>query len=121
MRSPTSWQTRPSQQGYLRPDARQDTVGVSSKSATPAYTAPAPIAPDHQIENFDSGNPSLDHWLKEHALDKEGRVSRSYVVKANGGPQTGQVIGYYTLATLGGSRSAKQAASSLTTCPTPSR
>ena len=75
-------------------------MGVTDgTSATTAYTAPAPITRDHRTGEFDSGKPSLDGWLKDRALDNEGRASRTYVVTANGGTQGGQVIGYYTLAT----------------------
>lgn len=62
---------------------------------------PAPITSDHRIDGFDCGKPPLDNWLKARALDNEGRASRTYVVVATAGPQAGDVIGYYTLATGG--------------------
>lgn len=65
------------------------------------YAAPVPISPDHRLDGFDCGKPPLDAWLKIRALDNEGRASRTYVVTATMGAQTGEVVGYYTLATGG--------------------
>lgn len=70
-----------------------------------SYLAPAPLTAEHRIEGFDCGKPKLTDWLKAHALDNEGRSSRTYVVVANTGPHVGDVVGYYTLATGGVTRS----------------
>lgn len=62
----------------------------------PALSAPEHLTADHDIADFDSGEPSLDNWLKRHALANEGLgASRTYVVCAEGG----RVAGFYALAT----------------------
>lgn len=76
-------------------------MGLTGAAATPLYTAPTPITPEHRIDGFDCGKPALDQWLKARALDNEGRASRTYVVTATDGAQAGEIIAYYTLATGG--------------------
>ena len=80
-------------------------MGVVGLEAARPYSAPVPFAAEHRIEGFDCGKPKLTDWLKAHSLDNEGRSSRTYVVVANTGPQAGEVVGYYTLATGGVTRS----------------
>lgn len=80
-------------------------MGVVDPEAGRPYSAPVPLTAEHRIEGFDCGKPKLTDWLKTHALENEGRSSRTYVVVANTGPQAGDVIGYYTLATGGVTRS----------------
>ena len=80
-------------------------MGVVGLEAARPYSAPAPLRAEHRIDGFDCGKPKLNEWLKAHALDNEGRSSRTYVVVANTGPQAGDVVGYYTLATGGVARS----------------
>ncbi len=80
-------------------------MGVVDFEAATPYSAPVQLTAEHRIEAFDCGKSRLTDWLKAHALDSEGRSSRTYVVIANTGPQAGDVIGYYTLATGGVSRS----------------
>jgi GNAT superfamily N-acetyltransferase len=80
-------------------------VGVVDFEAVRPYSAPVPLAVEHRTDGFDCGKPKLTDWLKAHALDNEGRSSRTYVVVANTGPQAGDVVGYYTLATGGVTRS----------------
>lgn len=63
------------------------------------YHPTARIAAVHRVEAFACGKPPLDSWLRERALANEGRASRTYVVVAASGPQAGQVVAYYTLAT----------------------
>lgn len=60
-----------------------------------AFNAPEPINSHHQIESFDCGVESLNHWLKTRALkNQENQASRTYVVtKAN------EVVAYYSLST----------------------
>lgn len=72
--------------GGLEPDARH-------------YNGPKAIGPHDRIEGFDCGKRPLDDWLKVHALDNEGRASRTYVVTAGADPQASEVVAYYTLAT----------------------
>ncbi len=59
------------------------------------YSPPTKIAPTHETENFDSGQESLNTWLKKRALQNERNgASRTYVVCQNN-----QVVGYYSIAT----------------------
>ena len=57
-------------------------------------TPPEPFGDRHRIEDFISGEPSLDDWLKRRALANQASgASRTYVVC-----QAARVIGYYALA-----------------------
>ncbi len=57
-------------------------------------SAPQPLADGHQLADFDSGEPSLDDWLKRRATRNQASgSSRTYVVCE--GPR---VVGYYCLA-----------------------
>ncbi len=76
-------------------------MGARKAVPSPRYAAPMPITPEHRIDGFDSNRPALDDWLRARAIDNEGRASRSYVVIATAGAQSGEVVGYYTLATGG--------------------
>lgn len=76
-------------------------MGVEGSKGARSYLPPVPLSAEHRIEDFDCGKPKLTDWLKAHALDNEGRASRTYVVVANSGPKAGDVVGYYTLATGG--------------------
>jgi GNAT superfamily N-acetyltransferase len=61
---------------------------------TSAISAPAPLADHHQLADFDSGESSLDDWLKRHATKNQTNgSSRTYVVC-----EGDTVIGYYCLA-----------------------
>lgn len=80
-------------------------MGLAGPPAERAYSAPVPITAEHRVDRFECGKPKLTGWLKVHALDNEGRSSRTYVVVANTGPEAGEVVGYYTLATGGVTRS----------------
>lgn len=58
-----------------------------------ALTPPAPITSEDEIECFESGEPSLDAWLKQRALKNHAAgASRCFVVRAGG-----TVVGYYSL------------------------
>ncbi len=58
-----------------------------------ALTPPEPIAADHHLADFDSGEPTLDGWLKERALkNSTSGASRCFVLCSNR-----VVIGYYSL------------------------
>ena len=60
----------------------------------PVLSAPEPLAEHHQLGDFDSGEPSLDDWLKRRALKNQvNGSSRTYVVC-----EGDAVIGYYCLA-----------------------
>ena len=57
-------------------------------------SAPQPLADQHQLADFDSGEPSLDDWLKRRAAKNQANgASRIYVVC-----EGDTVIGYYGLA-----------------------
>lgn len=57
--------------------------------------APEHLAAHHDLDAFDSGEPSLDDWLRRRALgNEESGASRTYVVCARR-----RVVGYYALAT----------------------
>ena len=64
---------------------------ASSRSLTP----PEPLGPQHDLVRFSCGRPELDAWLRDQALESEGRSARTYVVC------TGRsiVVGYYCIAT----------------------
>jgi GNAT superfamily N-acetyltransferase len=55
--------------------------------------APEPISSEHELSGFDSGQPSLDSWLKDRALRSEGLSARTYVVHS-----ARIVVAYYSLA-----------------------
>lgn len=56
--------------------------------------APQPLKPEHQLEEFDSGNPELNDWLCKRALKNEDSgASRTYVVTVGQ-----KVVAYYCLA-----------------------
>ncbi len=58
-----------------------------------ALTPPEPIEADHRLAEFDSGEPTVDEWLKKRALkNSAGGASRCFVVCSNK-----TVIGYYSL------------------------
>ena len=57
-------------------------------------SAPQPLAGHHLLAHFDSGEPSLDDWLKRRAVKNQANgSSRTYVVCDDN-----TVIGYYCLA-----------------------
>ena len=64
-------------------------------SPPPAYSRPELLGWRHSLTAFDCGNEAMNRWLREHALDNEGKVSRTYVVA----DAAGSVIAYYTLST----------------------
>jgi GNAT superfamily N-acetyltransferase len=57
-------------------------------------SAPAPLSPDHRLDDFACGVDSLDDWLKRRARSNQvSGASRTYVVA-----EGTQVVGYYCLA-----------------------
>jgi len=68
-------------------------VGAIDKSPG-RITPPERLKADHDLMQFSCGEPSLDHWLRNRALQNEkSGASRTYVVCADG-----HVVGYYALA-----------------------
>ena len=60
-------------------------------------SAPLPLAAEHCLDDFNSGEPSLDDWLKRRAARNQASgSSRTYVVCE--GAARVRVIGYYCLA-----------------------
>jgi GNAT superfamily N-acetyltransferase len=56
--------------------------------------APAPLAPEHSLDSFDSGVAPLDDWLKRRARSNQAEgASRTFVLCAGS-----RVVGYYSLA-----------------------
>jgi GNAT superfamily N-acetyltransferase len=60
---------------------------------TPDFAPPAPITADKELANFDSGELSLNEWLKKRAFKNHASgASRCFVLCAGG-----SVIAYYSL------------------------
>ena len=57
-------------------------------------TPPIPLNASHDLNGFCCGKEPLDDWLRQRALNAEGRSARTYVVC-----QGQAVVGYYALAT----------------------
>jgi GNAT superfamily N-acetyltransferase len=56
---------------------------------------PEKLTPEHDVSQFDSGEPALDDWLRRRALaNEDSGASRTYVVCIGS-----RVVGYYALAT----------------------
>jgi GNAT superfamily N-acetyltransferase len=62
------------------------------------YSQPRPIEQGDDLAAFDCGKPPLNEFLKQRALKNEGKASRTYIVTAQTGEDTGKVVAYYTLA-----------------------
>jgi GNAT superfamily N-acetyltransferase len=59
-----------------------------------SLSQPEPLAEHHRVEDFTSGEPSLDDWLKHRArANQASGASRTYVVC-----EGSKVFGYYALA-----------------------
>jgi GNAT superfamily N-acetyltransferase len=63
-------------------------------ASSDVVAAPQPLAPDHELDAFESGVATLDEWLKRRARRNEADgASRTFVLC------TGRlVVGYYSLA-----------------------
>jgi GNAT superfamily N-acetyltransferase len=55
-------------------------------------SAPVPLNADHDLADFDCGQPVLNDWLKQRALKNESRFSRTYVVC-----EGKRVVGYFCI------------------------
>ncbi|WP_109508719.1 GNAT family N-acetyltransferase [Nocardioides speluncae] len=58
------------------------------------YTRPRALAADDEVAAFDSGEPSLDEYLRKRALSNHLEGASRCIVTTHGG----QVVGYYALA-----------------------
>lgn len=57
--------------------------------------APAALGPSHRLDDFRSGTPSLDDWLRRRAMANQlSGASRTYVVADD----AGGVVAYYAIA-----------------------
>jgi GNAT superfamily N-acetyltransferase len=69
-------------------------MGVDAAADRGDLNAPEPLADQHDLAAFNSGEPTLDDWLRRRArANQVGGASRTYVVA-----QGQVVVGYYTLA-----------------------
>jgi GNAT superfamily N-acetyltransferase len=60
-----------------------------------ALIGPAPLAEGHDLSKFDSGEPTLDEWLRRRALaNAENAASKTYVMCEARAPA---VVGYYAV------------------------
>ena len=58
---------------------------------------PEPISAEHRLDDFESGEPSLDEWLKKRAVKNHASgASRCFVIRAGTA-----VVGYYSLSAGG--------------------
>lgn len=55
--------------------------GVTPDRPRTKLSPPVPLTADHDLTDFDCGEPVLDDWLKQRALKNESRFSRTYVVR----------------------------------------
>jgi len=55
-------------------------------------SAPVPLTIEHDLAEFDCGEPMLNDWLRHRALKNESRFSRTYVVCAGD-----RVVGYFCI------------------------
>jgi ribosomal protein S18 acetylase RimI-like enzyme len=69
-------------------------VTVHPAARAGKITPPARLAAGHDTSRFNCGSPLLDDWLRNHAIDSEGRTARTYVVC-----EGNVVVGYYCIAT----------------------
>src|SRR3954454_7932802 len=56
-------------------------------------SAPTPLTADHDVSQFDCGEPALNDWLRHRALKNESRFSRTYVVC-----EGNRVVAYFCIA-----------------------
>ncbi len=63
-------------------------------AGTPDLSEPEKLSSDHDLSQFQCGEPDLDDWLKLRSLqNEESGASRTYVILSGR-----QVVGYYALA-----------------------
>jgi len=55
-------------------------VDDASESSGPGLSAPVHLTAEHDLSDFDCGEPALNDWLRHRALKNESRFSRTYVV-----------------------------------------
>ena len=60
---------------------------------SPGLSDPEPLTPEHELSAFDCGEPALNEWLRQRALNNESRFSCAYVVC-----EDKKVVAYYCIA-----------------------
>ena len=55
-------------------------IGNAPERPEVELSAPVPLAAEHDLLDFDCGEPALNDWLRHRALKNESRFSRTYVV-----------------------------------------
>jgi GNAT superfamily N-acetyltransferase len=55
----------------------------------------APVAAEHDLDGFDSGQPVLDDWLRAHARSATGQGTRTYLLLDG---DAGVVAGFFSIA-----------------------
>lgn len=73
----------------------------TQNNSEPRLSAPAPLSVEHQLSDFDCGDPVLNDWLCSRALKNESRFSRTYVVCVGK-----QVVAYFCISAGAVERSA---------------
>ncbi len=64
-------------------------------SKSKEFSTPIPLTSRHDLEDFQSGEATLDTWLRERAFaNMEAAASRTYVICPSG---SRKVIGYYAI------------------------
>src|SRR5665213_2847187 len=67
-------------------------VEDASERPEPGLSAPVPLIAEHDVSDFDCGEPALNDWLRHRALKNESRFSRTYVVC-----EGNKVVGYFCI------------------------
>lgn len=70
----------------------EEIEGASERRANSDLSAPVPLTADHDVADFDCGEPALNDWLRHRALKNESRFSRTYVVC-----QGNRVVAYFCI------------------------
>ena len=68
---------------------------MTPRTALGSIAAPERLNIQHDLSEFDCGEPVIDDWLRNQAHSVEGRTARTYVVTEGGR----RVVGYYAIAT----------------------
>lgn len=76
-------------------------VGDQTERSAASLSAPVPLTNQHDLNNFDCGEPALNDWLRHRALKNESRFSRTYVVC-----EDNRVVAYFCISAGAVERSA---------------
>ncbi|MFN3549085.1 MAG: GNAT family N-acetyltransferase [Mesorhizobium sp.] len=68
-------------------------IGEAPQPRDGGLSAPVPLTADHDLSEFDCGEPALNDWLRHRALKNESRFSRTYVVC-----EGNRVVAYFCIA-----------------------